>query len=419
MFRQLFIIECRQTVKSLIYWLIILILILDFSSQLGGLQIMPEPQKGQSDYGFRNSPDESLIMEGTLGALAEEYFRESYTTYPIGFYKQVTLSEKEDQQIAEILREATGLNGRQDIEQRLENWYASQEQNTDTEIVLSNFMLEPVKGLSYDRFIDLMEEADDILGGGSKYGEAYRSGNAHEPMTYEDALAEYQSLVENDRISGGYARLFSDYMVIFLGILPVFLSVTRSLRDKRARMQELIYTRRCPSAVIIVSRYLAMIVMLIIPILVISGVPLIKCIKYGALNDLSIDLFAFVKYTFGWLVPTIMAALAVGMFLTELTGTAVAVLAQGIWWFISVFSSSIQSLDGGMYGWSLIPRHNTELNWIGYRNAYSQLAANRIFYTLFALTLVFLSALIYSQKRKGRLQLHGKILANRKNASKA
>lgn len=418
MFRQLFIIECRQTVKSLIYWLIILILILDFSSQLGGLQIKDKPQKGQSDYGFRNSQNEDLIMEGTLGALAEEYCRESYTTYPIGFYKQVTLSEKEDKQIAEILKEATGLDGRQEIEQTIENWYASQKQDPDTGMMLSNFMLEPVDGLGYDRFLALMEEADDILGGGSKYGETYRSDNAEEPMTYEDAMEEYQLLVEKDRVSGGYARLFSDYMVIFLGLLPVFLSVTRSLRDKRAKMQELIYARQCPSIVIIASRYLAMTVMLIIPVLAISGVPLIKCIKYGALNGLSIDLFAFVKYTFGWLVPTIMTALAVGMFLTELTGTAAAVLAQGIWWFISVFSG-VQSLDGGMYGWSLIPRHNTEMNWTGYHETFMQLAANRIFYTLFALALVVLSALIYSQKRKGRLQLHGKILADRKNASKA
>lgn len=418
MFVQLFVKECRQTLKSLIYWLIILILILDFTSQLGGMEIMPKPQKGQEDYGFQYSSNPELIMESTLGALAEEYNRESYTTYPIGFYKQVTLDERDDKKIAEILKETTGLDGRTEIEQAIEDWYISQDNSDEAMTMIQDLLLKPVEGLSYERFIELMEEADDILGGGSKYGEAYRSSNAMEPMSYEDAREEYQSLITNDRLTGGYARLFSDYMVIFLAILPVFLSVTRSLRDRRAQMQDMIYTRKCSSALIIASRYLAMTVMLILPVLVISVVPLTQCIKYGAAAGLSIDLFAFVKYTFGWLTPTIMTALSVGMVLTELTDTAAAILVQGAWWFIDAFSS-IQSLDGGMYGWSLIPRHNTELNWSGYHNAFTQLAANRIFYTVFSLILVALTILIYSQKRKGRLQIRGKILANRKNKFKA
>ena len=93
MFRQLLIKECRQTVKSLIYWLVVLVLVLDFSSQLGGLEIMSEPKKGQEEYGINYSKDKDLIMETTLGALLEEYSRGSYATYPIGFYKSVTLSD--------------------------------------------------------------------------------------------------------------------------------------------------------------------------------------------------------------------------------------------------------------------------------------------------------------------------------------
>lgn len=44
-------------------------------------------------------------------------------------------------------------------QQKIEDWYASETQNTDT--------------------------------GYSKYGEAYRSGNAEEPTTYEDSVEEY------------------------------------------------------------------------------------------------------------------------------------------------------------------------------------------------------------------------------------
>lgn len=414
MFGQLLIKECRQTVKSLIYWLAVLVLVLDFSSQLGGLEIMSEPKKGQEEYGFHYSKDKDVIMETTLGALLEEYSRESYATYPIGFYKSVTLSDAETHRIEEIIKEATGLAGKEEVEKAIEDWYAGQKQDSGQMIMVRGMAYKPADGLSYKRFVELMEEADDILGGGSNYGAGYREKNADLPMTYEEALEEYQTLIKKDKLSGGYARLFSDYMVIFLGIVPVFLAVTRILRDRRAQMQELIYTRKGSSLVIVGSRFLAMLVMLILPVLAISVIPLAQCISYGNTAGVPVDVFAFVKYTFGWLVPTIMAALAVGMFLTELTDTAIAVLVQGAWWFVSAFSS-LGDLRGGMYGWNLMPRHNTELNWSGYHDGFAQLAANRLFYAVFALVLLAFTVVIYSQKRKGRMQIRGKILANRKS----
>ena len=46
MFGQLLIKECRQTAKSLIYWLIVLVLIFVFTTQIGEMDILTEPQKG-------------------------------------------------------------------------------------------------------------------------------------------------------------------------------------------------------------------------------------------------------------------------------------------------------------------------------------------------------------------------------------
>lgn len=409
MFGQLFLKECRQTARSLIYWFVVLILIFDFTSQLGSTEIKTEPQKGQESYGFRASDDKNVIMENTLGALLEEYNRGSYTTYPIGFYKSVTLDGKKEQRIEEIISETTGLSDRVQIEKVIHDWYAPQQENIriNEMAMLKSLAVKPADGLSYDRFEELMEETDRILGGGSSYGETYRHQNASVPMTYEDAMTEYRELIEKDHLTGGYARLFSDYMVIFLGILPVFLAVTRELRDKRAGMQELIYTRKGSSLCIIASRYAAMLAMLVLPILALSLCPLSQCLKYAASAGVSTDIFAYVKYTFGWLLPTIMTVTAVGMFLTELTDTALAVLIQGAWWFISVFAS-IQSIHGGMYGWSLMPRHNTEMNWSGYHAGFAQLAANRLFYASLGILLVICTAGIYHLKRKGRYRISWK-----------
>ncbi len=413
MLGQLFVRECRQTARSLIFWLIVLILIFDFTTQLGEMEIGEEPQPGQESYGYRQSKDPDIIMRSTLGQLTEEYVRENYTTYPIGFYKSVTLNEKDDARIGEILEETAGIAGRESAKQIIEEWYAAR---NEPGLAGELLKIEPADGLTYEQFTDLMDEADKILGGGSNYGKEYREKNAQVPKTYEEAVKEYDALLEKDRLTGGYARLFCDYMVIFLGILPVFLAVTRGLRDRRSMMQELIYTRKCSSLTVIVSRYLAMIVMLTLPVLILSLNPLLKCMSYAGKAGIAADMLAFVKYTFGWLLPTIMVVSALGMLLTELTDTAAAVLVQGAWWFIAVFSGA-DSLRGGMYGWSLTPRHNTELNWQGFHDGFAQLAANRLLYTAAALLLVVLTVFIYSQKRKGRLHIRGKILADRKNKS--
>ena len=196
-------------------------------------------------------------------------------------------------------------------------------------------------------------------------------------------------------------------MGIFLALLPAFLAVARGLRDRRSGMQVLIYSRKCSSLVVIASRYAAMLVMLILPVLLISLFPLSRCMNYASGAGISADASAFVKYTFGWLAPTIMTAAAVGMFFTELTDTALGILVQGAWWFFTLFSG-VNTLKGGMYGWNLIPRHNTELNWSGYQNGFAQLAANRILYVLLSFVLIALTILIYDQKRKGRYRLSWK-----------
>lgn len=415
MFGQLFIKECRQISRSIIYWLCVFALVFNYAVQLGSMEIMPEPEKGQAEYGYKQSDDEKMIMRLTLGQLLEEYARGEYTTYPIGFYKRVTLSPEEEKQIGKIIEEAAGLSGADEVEEKISGWYSA---GTDTvqaggtgeedRIAAAKPMeMEPAAGLTYERFEALMDKADDILGGGSSYGKKYRRKNAKVPMTYGDALKAYDDLIEKDCLTGGYARLFSDYMIIFLGILPVFLAVAESLRDRRAGMEELIFTRRCPSVTIVASRYLAMVVMLVLPVLALSVRPLFQCLKYASAAGVSVDISAFVKYTFGWIFPTIMAVTAVGMILTELTGTALAILVQGAWWFICVFAGS-GGIEGGMYGWNLIPRHNTELNWTGYHENFSQLVSNRVLYAFAAVILAALTAFIYSQKRKGRYRISWK-----------
>lgn len=409
---KLFMKECSQTVKSLTYWLMVIIMVLFFASQMGQMDMEKAPEKGLEDYGVKPSKDKNIIMSATLGMLAGEYAEGRYTTYPIGFVKSVTLGKEEEAKVGEILKEATGLD-KEEIEEKIDEFYEN-----SGGIITSRPVLEPSESLSYGRFEEIMQEVDDMLGGGSSYALDSLGDNGSEPKTYEDAVKEYEELVQKDGYTGGYARLFSDYMVIILGILPVFLAVTRELRDRRANMQELIYVRRSSSMTIIASRYLSMVVMILIPVFALSIQPLASCVTYAKTAGISVDYLAFAKYIAGWLLPTVMVVTALGMLLTELTDTALAVLVQGAWWFVSIFMGA-KTMDGGRYGWNLIPRHNTILNYSGYQEGFSQLLTNRILYASLAVIAVSVTAWIYSQKRKGRMNIRGKISANRKSQSNA
>ena len=169
---------------------------------------------------------------------------------------------------------------------------------------------------------------------------------------------------------------------------------------------------------IIASRYLSMVVMILIPVFALSIQPLAGCVTYAKTAGISVDYLAFAKYIAGWLLPTVMVVTALGMLLTELTDTALAVLVQGAWWFVSIFMGA-KTMDGGRYGWNLIPRHNTILNYSGYQEGFSQLLTNRILYASLAVIAVSVTAWIYSQKREGRMNIRGKISANRKSQSNA
>ena len=50
MFFKLFMKECSQTAKSLTYWLLVIIMVLFFASQMGQMDMEKAPEKGLEDY---------------------------------------------------------------------------------------------------------------------------------------------------------------------------------------------------------------------------------------------------------------------------------------------------------------------------------------------------------------------------------
>ncbi len=400
----LFLRELKKIVMSLPYLIFVAAIVTTLFSQ--GVfrfhnDLMQEPQPGGS-YGFKQEEIPDIIMPAALSDLWMEFCENNYTTYPIGFVKHVKLSETDQGKVAAILSEITGeqkdvILGKSDSEK-------------------SNPVVRD--GMDYSRFKELMALVDDLLGGGSNYAPDTLTGYGTVPLTYEEAKERYELAVSCDQVTGGYARLFSDYAgVMVLSILPVFLAVILCMKDRRAKMEALIYTKKISAARLTLIRFLALVIAAMIPVFILSYVS--NIMVWGAANGMQLDYLAPLKYDLGWLLPSVMISTAVGMFLTELTGSPLAAAVQGLWWMIDV-NLGIKTVSSGYSMFRLSPRHNAGADsWFrteDYQNHFRDLLQNRLLITGISLVLVLLTILIYEAKRKGKF---GGNIKNRKNKSKA
>lgn len=152
--------------------------------------------------------------------------------------------------------------------------------------------------MDYARFKELMGKADDLLGGGSNYAVDSLIGYGTVPLTYEEAKERYDLTISSDKVTGGYARLFSDYAgVMVLSILPVFLAVILSMKDRRAKMEALIYTKKTSAAKLTLIRYLAIVIAAMLPVIFLSYAS--NMAIWSGYHGMQLDYLAPLKYDFG------------------------------------------------------------------------------------------------------------------------
>lgn len=388
--------ECNKVLRTIPYWLCIAAIVMMYVTQYKeDNQLINKPIPNQENYGMHDVEIPNIIMPAALSELIYEVSQNRYISYPIGFYKEVVLNERKQ---AKIIAQLNLL-----VDQKL--------MMDDVEQIGST--LELSETVTYDQFKVIMKRVDKLIGGGSKYSESYLLQNfGSVEMTYEDALASYNAIMQKDQISGAYARVFVDYIGILLGILPVFIAVALVTKDRKKGIQEVIYTRKISSVRLILTRYTAIIIMVLLPILIMACYETIHL--QSLYNADNYDQLAFVKYSLGWLTPTILIVTAFGMLLTEWTGTAIVIVIQGLWWFVSMFIG-VKEIDGGYGQFVLFPRHNKLGNTDWYIEHFDLLVMNRGFYTLLAFIMLAGTIWIYEKKRRGMRSVKEWFVQNRKN----
>lgn len=390
--------EMKKTVFSLSYVLFVLAITAALHSQ-GALDFsgnkMREPKAGEN-YGVTKKEIPEIIMPAALESLWGEFCQNNYATYPFGFIKRVRLDEGEQEEIADIISQITGV-GKEVI---------LKGQTGDPDAGDSESRFEPAvrADIDYSEFKELMQRVDSILGGGSDYSAESLIGFGNVPVSYEEALQNYRIAVEHDKITGGYARLFSDYAVaMVMSVLPVFLAIIMCMKDRRAKMEQLIYARKVSAAKVIIARYCAVVAAAMLPVIVLSYIS--STSVWGMYPGFHLDHLAPLKYDLGWIMPSVMAAAAVGMCLTELTNTPVAVVVQGFWWLMDI-NAGIRSEASASSLIRLAPRHNAgETSYFrtqDYINSFGRLAENRLLVVGISVLLLGITIVIYERKRRGK-----------------
>lgn len=417
----LFFKECKKVVFSLAFVIYCIVVFAFYFTQFHNDSRTPlsKPVPGAESYGEIAKEVPEILIPAAVESLVGEYLSDSFTAYPYGFYKNVRLKEKDKIRIAEIIAEVSGipqdeLDSFEDFQPggyyMDENGYVMYQEPNLPEINIPATM-------TYEHFRALMQEADKIIGGGSKYSDQFIVENfSLVPKTYEDALAEYEQFISEDKITGGYARLFCDYTGIDLAIMPVFVAIALTSLDRKSRMEQLAYSRKISSAKLIFTRYFALVAVMVIPVLLTAFDAYISIKNVYPDNEL--DSTAFLRYAVLWLVPNIMTATAGGMLITELTSGLLAIFVQGAWWFSSVMSAT-GGLTGNIGKFTFVMRHNSPLKADVFNAEWGNIVFNRIFFSAVSILAIVLTAFIYEMKRRGVFNGFQIGLPNFKRKSKA
>lgn len=411
MFGTLFLKECKQILKSLVFYIYAIVLIFFMTSQMGAedIQVMEKPEPNAGSYGTKVTVDKDVIMESAVNELWMETNSNCYMTYPFGFAKEIKLNEEEISLMKSYLEDMTGKDYEALESEIVEYFKRSDETQTSTEenmYVANVYTLEVREDLTYEEFLKIMKKVTKLIGSGSSYEQSKLEEMTYEEMTYEEALEAYEEILDKDHISGAYARIFCDYASIILSILPAFLGVTRCLRDKRSKVTGVIYAKEASTGSLLVSRYFATVVMTFLPVLLVAMFMQMPYLYHAQTLHIAPDYVVFLRYVTIWLLPLIMVVVGLSFFLTELLDSILPVFIQILWAGSALFSS--ETLVGN-FGLNLIPRWNIVGETTRFFEQIGDLYVNRIFYVLLAGVFVAGAILAMAYKRKKGVSVIGKV----------
>lgn len=152
--------------------------------------------KSPASYENITATDYQTLKTNSLDQLHYDYRHNLYTTYPLGFAKQVTLRAADQAKVRQLMTEA---------------------EDADTRAPL----------------VKTLAKVDRLLGGQSAYSSQNIQNFAYRRMTKAEVVADQQLIRQRDRVTGAFARLFADIAGIMMGILPTIVAIAFCTADRR------------------------------------------------------------------------------------------------------------------------------------------------------------------------------------------
>lgn len=244
----------------------------------------------------------------------------------------------------------------------------------------------------------ILDNIDNMLGGDTIFSKENRGVTSSRKNTLEEEQLVFNEILYKERYTNPYARYLCDYLGVVAGILPVLYAAFLFGRDRKERVQEFIMVSPQRSSAIVGKRMLSVAVVFFGWFYLIAAAATAYFAYVAYRFGYEMDMFAFFKYVTVWIVPTVLFAVSLSVFLDLLfKSSMLVVLVQ-----IVVFFVSIKDLMGGYTLWKPIIRFNAIGRYDLYEEGKYVIYANRGCIFIASLLLFFGAVLLYERRRQGK-----------------
>lgn len=366
--------EIRYQLKNVTFYGFLIVVFLMFFSQLGIPVRSDFTSSGQKERHYRTQKiiDNDEKMKQMYFWLNRDYSEGTISKYKLSFSYNVKINDNEKKY----------------LKSAIDKIYAFDSEN--------NLKLK----VSYDEYLDILKNLDDNFGNETIYVNPEKCGLYNEKISNENAEKIYKDVMEKDKFTNAYGRIFADYMGITAGFFPVFISAFVFIKEQKQNDYEKKYKSKISFEKYIFAKYLGMCICIMGCYFVLAAYTTLSYLKFALDTNSVIDKMAIYKYTFSWIGPTVLFTTAFGMFMAGIFNNAVAaIVIQLILWF-----NSIKDLRGEYNLMHFVIRFNTFGEYDKYLQFKTAIIENRIFYTIISFTVVLAGAYIWNNRfrRKGK-----------------
>lgn len=247
------------------------------------------------------------------------------------------------------------------------------------------------KEVDKDEYNSILQTLTKELGNNSIYQNEIITNLCERELMNNEYMENQEQVLRTEKVTGSYARLFADYIGIAVGFFAVFIAGFTLVRDKKHRAYEIVYSKKISSVRYILSKYIGNVLLMFIVVLLLAGY---TTYRFSVLYD-NIDYFAFFRYSFTWILPTIMLVTSLAYLLQIIFDNGIVpVIIQFIYWYYSIsFSSNQYNIA------KYIIRFNSITGSSEYEQVASAIMTNRLFILVVSIILLIISMWTFSKKR--------------------